>query len=68
MLLLPTELPSPKLREPTVGWSVFWSYVTAIVTTFVVPQLILTAQLGARTDFIFAGCALVTFIMSYFFL
>jgi hypothetical protein len=71
--VLPTEISTPSLREPTVAWSVFWSYVTAVITTFAVPQLLEAhsatgAPLGAQTAFIFAGCVLVTLIGSYFYL
>jgi hypothetical protein len=37
--VLPTEIPTARLRETTVAWSVFWSYTTAIITTFAVPQI-----------------------------
>lgn len=71
--VLPTEISTPSLREPTVAWAVFWSYVTAVITTFAIPQLIgaKTASgtpLGAQTAFIFAGCVLLTVIGSYFYL
>ena len=38
--MLPTEIPTSRLREPTMTWSTFWSYTTAIITTFAVPQII----------------------------
>jgi len=66
MLLIPTEVPSAKLREATAAWSFFWLYVTAVATTFVVPRLTQTANLGARTDLVFAGCTLLTLIATYF--
>lgn len=58
------------LREPTVAWSVFWSYTTAIITTFAVPQLTApdAANLGAKAALIFAGCVLITVIWTYFFI
>ena len=68
--VLPTELATASLREPTVAWSVFWSYVTAVITTFAVPQLTnaTAADLGAKTAFVFAGCQLITIIWSYFYI
>ncbi|KAK5207887.1 hypothetical protein LTR72_007495 [Exophiala xenobiotica] len=68
--VLPTEIPTTALREPTVAWSVFWSYVTAIITTFAVPQLTAAdaANLGAKTAFIFAGCVFVTVLWTYFYI
>jgi hypothetical protein len=49
---------------------VFWSYVTAIITTFAVPQLTAAdaANLGAKTAFIFAGCVFVTVLWTYFYI
>ncbi len=68
--VLPTEIPTTALREPTVAWSVFWSYVTAIITTFAVPQLTAAdaANLGAKTAFIFAGCVFITVLWTYFYI
>lgn len=66
--MLPTEIATPSLREPTMSWTTFWSYVTAVITTFAVPQLMSpdAANLGAKTAFIFAGCVFVTIIWAYF--
>lgn len=38
--ILPTEIPDPKLREPTMTWTIFWSYATAVIVTFATPQII----------------------------
>ncbi|KAK8930436.1 High-affinity glucose transporter HXT2 [Metarhizium anisopliae] len=37
--VLPTEVPTSRLRESTMAWTTFWSYTTAIITTFAVPQI-----------------------------
>ncbi|TAQ88658.1 hypothetical protein B7494_g3008 [Chlorociboria aeruginascens] len=66
--VVPTEIATPSLREPTVAWSVFWSYTTAVITTFAVPQIVETDNLGAETAFIFAACAFITIIWAYFYL
>ena len=68
--MLPTEIATPSLREPTVAWSVFWSYTTAVITTFAVPQIMDAdaGSLGAKTAFIFAGCVFTTLIWAYFFI
>ncbi|OAP60660.1 hypothetical protein AYL99_05662 [Fonsecaea erecta] len=68
--VLPTEIATPALREPTVAWSMFWSYVTAVITTFAVPQLTSAdaANLGAKAAYIFAGCVLITVIWAYFYI
>ncbi|EXJ76588.1 uncharacterized protein A1O5_01096 [Cladophialophora psammophila CBS 110553] len=68
VLLLPAELPAARYREATAAWSMFWSYVTATVTTFAVPQITQNAGLGAKTDLIFAGCMFLTIIGAYFYL
>jgi hypothetical protein len=53
-----------------MAWSVFWSYATAVITTFAVPQLLLpgAGNLGAKTAFIFAGCNVLTWIWAYFYI
>ncbi|ORX36968.1 MFS transporter [Kockovaella imperatae] len=67
--LLPTEIPTARLREATLSWTLFWSYVTAIVTTFAVPQLASgPPMLGAKTDFIFGGCMAITLVVTYLYL
>ncbi|KAJ9617077.1 hypothetical protein H2200_000798 [Cladophialophora chaetospira] len=68
--LLPAEIPTPSLREPTMAWSTFWSYTTAVITTFAVPQITAAdaGNLGAKAAFIFGGCVFVTIIWSYFFI
>lgn len=69
-LVLPTEVATPSLREPTMAWSIFWSYTTAVITTFAVPQLISpdAANLGAKSAFVFAGCVFLTLIWAYFYI
>lgn len=53
-----------------MAWSVFWSYVTAIITSFAVPQIAApdAGNLGVKTSFIFAGCVFITIAWSYFYL
>lgn len=68
--ILPTEIPDAKLREPTMTWTLFWSYTTAIITSFATPQIINpdAGNLGAKAYLIFGGCALITLVYSYFLL
>lgn len=68
-MLLAAEIPTTTLREATMSWTVFWSYVTAIITTFAVPQITSAdaGNLGAKAAFIFAGCVLVTTVWAYFY-
>lgn len=68
--LLPTEVATPSLREPTVSWAIFWSYATAIMTSFAVPQIISpdAGNLGAKAAFIFGGCVFLTIIWAWFYL
>lgn len=69
-VLLAAEIPTMTLREATMSWTIFWSYVTAIATTFAVPQITSpdAGNLGAKTAFIFAGCVFVTTIWAYFYI
>ena len=48
----------------------FWSYATAVITTFAVPQITSAdaGNLGAKAAFIFGGCVFITAIWSYFYL
>ena len=52
-----------------MAWSIFWSYCTAVITTFAVPRLMNAdgANLGAQTAFVFGGFAIVAVVWSYFF-
>ncbi|KAK6386129.1 hypothetical protein LTS17_001703 [Exophiala oligosperma] len=67
--ILPTEISTPSLREPTMAWAVFWSYTTAIITTFAVPQITAAdaGNLGAKAAFVFGGCVFITVTWAYFF-
>ncbi|KIW24878.1 uncharacterized protein PV07_10565 [Cladophialophora immunda] len=67
-ILLPAEVPALQYREATSAWAVFFNYVTATITQFVVPQLTTAAGLGARTDLIFGGCMIFVIIAAYFYL
>lgn len=66
--VIQTEIAVLHLREKSVGWSQFWSYITAIVTSFVVPRLANPdgLNLGARVAYIFAGTNIVALIFTYF--
>lgn len=68
--LIQTEVAVLHLREKSVGWSQFWSYITAIVTSFTVPRLANAdgLNLGARVAYIFAGTNIAALIFTYFFL
>ncbi|KIW99743.1 uncharacterized protein Z518_11156 [Rhinocladiella mackenziei CBS 650.93] len=68
--VLPTEIATTSLREPTMAWSLFWSYVTAVITTFAVPQITAAdaGNLGAKAAFIFGGCVFITLVWAYFYI
>ena len=67
---LPTEIPTPRLRNLTTSYALTASYTTAVITTFAVPQLTApdAANLGAKTYLVFAGCVAVVMTLYYFFL
>ena len=52
-----------------MAWSTFWSYTTAVITTFAVPQMTAAdaGNLGAKAAFVFGGCVFVTTIWTYFY-
>ncbi|KAH6675974.1 MFS transporter [Halenospora varia] len=68
--LIPTEISAPSLREPTMAWALIWSYTTAVITTFAVPQITSAdaGNLGAKAFLIFGGCMVVIMIFIYFYL
>lgn len=53
-----------------MSWSLFWSYVTAVITTFAVPQITAAdaGNLGAKAAFIFGGCMAGTIAFTWFYL
>ncbi|KAL5360315.1 general substrate transporter [Aspergillus floccosus] len=66
--LMPSEMATPKLRHHTLAYTVACAQTTAVVTTFVVPQLTAAdaAALGAKAYLIFAGCMVCIIIFVYF--
>lgn len=68
--LMPTEVPTAALREPSMTWTTFWSYVTAVITTFSIPQIIEpgAGNLGAKAFLIFMAFTVVIEIILFFYL
>lgn len=68
--LLPTEIPTASLRAATLSWSFGWSYTTAVITTFVIPQIIApdAGNLGAKAFLIFGAIMALFIVFTYFFL
>ncbi|KAL9931277.1 hypothetical protein V8E36_009884 [Tilletia maclaganii] len=67
-LLLPSEAPTPRLRNPTMSYAIAWGQTTAVITTFAVPRLTNkdSAALGAKTYLVFGACTVATLIWCYF--
>jgi sugar porter (SP) family MFS transporter len=67
-ILLPAEIATPKLRNYTMSYTIAWAQTTAVITTFVVPQLTAAdgANLGAKTYLVFAGCMVGVIVFVYF--
>lgn len=65
--LLPTEIATVKLRNYTMSYTIAWCQTTAVITTFVVPQLTAAtgANLGAKTYLVFAGCMFCIIIWTF---
>lgn len=68
--VLPSEIATPRLRNLTMSYTIAWCQATAVVTTFVVPQLTFSdaAGLGAKTYLVFAGCVAVVIVLTAFYL
>lgn len=64
--VMPSEIPTIKLRSYTMSYTIAWAQTTAVITTIAVPQLTAAdgANLGAKTYLIFAGCmvGIITFV------
>lgn len=64
--VMPSEIPTAKLRSYTMSWTIAWAQTTAVITTVVVPQLTASdgAGLGAKMYLVFAGCmvGVITFV------
>ncbi|KIS69856.1 uncharacterized protein UMAG_02374 [Mycosarcoma maydis] len=69
-LLMPSELPTQRLRNYTMSYAIGWGQATAVVTTLVLPQITATdaGNLAAKAYLIFGGCMLVITILAFFLL
>lgn len=69
-VVLPTEVPEPRLRSITTSYTLACAYTTAVLTTFTVPQLVSAdaANLGSKTYLIFGACVLIILILYSIFL
>lgn len=66
--VMPSEIPTTKLRAYTMSYTIAWAQTTAVITTIVVPQLTAAdgANLGAKMYLVFAGCMVGIIIFVYF--
>lgn len=66
-VVLPTEIPEPRLRSITTSYTLACAYTTAVLTTFTVPHLVSVgpqaAGLGSKTYLVFGGCVLVVLVL-----
>lgn len=69
-LLMPSELPTQRLRTYTMSYAIGWGQATAVVTTLALPQITArdAGNLSAKAYLIFAGCMLVVTILAFFLL
>lgn len=68
--VVPAEVAKPRLRNPTMAYTIMWSQLTLLIANFALPQLTAAdaANLGAKTYLFFAGCMLIWLVLTYFFL
>lgn len=68
--VMPSEIPTAKLRSYTMSWTIAWAQTTAVITTVVVPQLTAEdgAGLGAKMYLVFAGCMIFVITFVFFLL
>ncbi|ETS62565.1 sucrose transporter [Moesziomyces aphidis] len=69
-LLMPSELPTQRLRNYTMSYAIGWGQATAVVTTLALPQITASdaGNLAAKAYLIFGGCMLVITILAFFLL
>ncbi|KAJ9132589.1 Major facilitator superfamily domain, general substrate transporter [Pleurostoma richardsiae] len=69
-LLMPSEIPTPRLRNMTMSYAIAWGQTTAVITTFASPQLVNTdaANLGAKAYLVWGGCMVGVITFMYFML
>ncbi|EST05888.1 General substrate transporter [Kalmanozyma brasiliensis GHG001] len=69
-LLMPSELPTQRLRNYTMSYAVGWGQATAVVTTLALPQITASdaGNLAAKAYLIFGGCMLVITVLAFFLL
>ncbi|CCF47981.1 hypothetical protein NDA11_004122 [Ustilago hordei] len=69
-LLMPSELPTQRLRNYTMSYAIGWGQLTAVVTTLSLPQITAAdaGDLAAKSYLIFGGCMLVITILAFFLL
>ncbi|EPQ30684.1 uncharacterized protein PFL1_01585 [Pseudozyma flocculosa PF-1] len=69
-LLMPSELPTQRLRNYTMSYAIGWGQTTAVVTTLAVPQITAAdaAGLGAKAYLIFGGCMACITVAAFFLL
>lgn len=69
-LLMPSELPTQRLRSYTMSYAIGWGQATAVVTTLALPQITASdaGNLSAKAYLIFAGCMFVITVLAVFLL
>lgn len=69
-LLMPSELPTQRLRNYTMSYAIGWGQATAVVTTLALPQITASdaGNLAAKAYLIFGGCMFVITILAFFLL
>ncbi|KAJ1019992.1 hypothetical protein NDA16_004273 [Ustilago loliicola] len=69
-LLMPSELPTQRLRNYTMSYAIGWGQLTAVVTTLSLPQITAAdaGNLAAKAYLIFGGCMFVITILAFFLL
>ncbi|SNX82070.1 related to monosaccharide transporter [Melanopsichium pennsylvanicum] len=69
-LLMPSELPTQRLRNYTMSYAIGCGQATAVVTTLALPQITASdaGNLAAKAYLIFGGCMFVITILAFFLL
>ncbi|KAK9244828.1 general substrate transporter [Lipomyces tetrasporus] len=67
-MVIPAEVANVRLRNHTMSYTVGWCQITAVITTFAVPQITSAGagNLGPKAYLVFGGCMVGIIIFTFF--
>ncbi|KAK9384409.1 hypothetical protein V1515DRAFT_611657 [Lipomyces mesembrius] len=67
-MVIPSEVATVRLRNHTMSYTVAWCQITAVITTFAVPQITSAGagNLGPKAYLVFGGCMACILTFTFF--